>query len=284
MNDMNYPFPENAPSPSEEALSFQLQLDMKRREQRKRRIQFVTGFAVMLLALTGIVGIIIQTVSFFGSKKEEKQINALDSYNSFMLAVAAVDPTPFDDVTAASMEELIEISVWSILGADLEPSQYEYSSGELMIPAADVEAAFTKYFGSAVTISHQNVTGYGYEFTYSEDDNAYFIPLTTIEPLFTPNVTDGESKGDSVILTVGLINAEAWQQDSLTGKMVSPDPDKFIKVTLRQTGTGVYIGAIRTTALPETAIVEVFTTKPAEETTGISAEDSTSDSEETTTE
>ncbi len=280
MNDMRgYPFDENEMRASQgEASLFQQQLDNRRKALKKRRLQFVTGLAVMLFALVGIVGIIVQTVGFFSDRHEEKQGSALDTYNSFMLAVAAVDPEPFDDVTAADMEELIEIAVWSILGADLEPSRYEYSSGELAIPAADVEAAFTRYFGTALTIEHRNVTGYGYEFTYSEDDNAYYIPLTTIEPLYTPTVTEGETRGDSVILTVGLINADSWQQDAKTGDMVKPDPDKFIKVTLRQSGSGAYIGAIRTTALPETAIVEVFTTAKTSE------EESTALSEETTAE
>ncbi len=246
--------------------SYRAELRSRNREARKKRINFVVGIAVIIFAFIGFFGCIFQTVSYFAVKQEDKKNDTLDTYQGFMLPVAAVDPAPFDDITGAPMEELVEIAVWSILGADLDPSDYDYSSGELAIPASQIEAAFIRYFGNDVTISHCSVTGYGYEFSYDPDTNMYFIPLTTVEPLYTPVVTEGEIKGDTVVLTLGLVNASAWQQDAQTGNMEIPDPDKFVKVTLRKTAGSVVISAIRTTSRPETAIVEVFTTKAPEDT------------------
>ena len=104
----------------------------------------------------------------------------------------------------------------------------------------------------------------------------YFIPLTTVEPLYTPVVTEGETKGDTIILTLGLVNASAWQQDAETGNMEMPDPDKFVKVTLRKTAGSVVISAIQTSSRPETAIVEVFTTKVPEENAEITSDENAS--------
>lgn len=258
------------------AESYREELLSRNRETRKKRINFVIGIAVIVFAFIGLFGCIFQTVSYFAVKQEDKKTDTLGSYQSFMLPVAAVDPEPFDDITGAPMEELVEIAVWSILGADLDPADYDYSSGELAIPASQIEQAFIRYFGNDVAISHCSVTGYGYEFSYDPDTNMYFIPLTTVEPLYTPVVTEGETKGDTIILTLGLVNASSWQQDAETGNMEMPDPDKFVKVTLRKTAGSVVISAIQTSSRPETAIVEVFTTKVPEENAEITSDENAS--------
>lgn len=243
------------------------QLEARMRQERKNRFSFVFGLLTVIFSLIGFLGCILFGINFFREKTLEKKTQDFESYNELLVAVAAVDPAPFDDITGAAMEELIEIAVWSIIGADLEPDKYDYSSGELAIPVAEVEAAYTKYFGTDKPIVHTSVTGYGYEFSYNAELGCYYIPLTTIEPFYTPDVTEAQVKGGTVTLTVGLINANAWKQDSKTGAVSKPDPDKFIKVTMRSSGSASYIGAIRTSALPETALVQVFTTNAPEETT-----------------
>ncbi len=234
------------------------------KERRKNNLNFIFGLTVVIFSIIGFAACIIFIVGHISDKNRLKAEEEFAKYNEFLIAVAAVDPLPFDDVTVAETGELVEMAVWSIIGADLEPDKYDYSSGELAIPAADVEAAYIKYFGTQMPVVHQSVTGYGYEFSYSAEDNCYYIPLTTIEPVYTPEVTEVVTKGDTVTVTLGLVNADAFRQDSTTGKVSEAEPDKFIKVTLRASQGASYIGAIRTTALPETAIVEVFTTAVSE--------------------
>ena len=232
-------------------------LERNRKTEAKKRFSFIFGLLAVVFSLIGFGGCILTGVNFIKNQSEEKKSREIDAYNEFLVAVAAVDPSPFDDITAASSEELIEIAVWSIIGADMEPDDYDYSSGELALPVADVEAAYTRYFGTDKPVVHTSVTGYGYEFSYNAEKGCYFIPLTAIEPFYTPKVTDAETKGDSVTLTVGLINSNVWKLNSKTGELSQPEPDKFIKVTLRTSGGAMHIGAIRSTNLPETAIVDV---------------------------
>lgn len=260
---------------------YQDELDKKRKEMKKKNFHFFVGLMVVIFSLVGFIGCIVQGVSVVLEKQDMKNKAALETYSGFMLAVAAVDPEPFDDITAAPMDELVEIAVWSIIGSDLDPEKYSYSSDELVIPASEVESAFLRYFGTAVVIEHCSVTGYGYEFSYSADDNAYYIPLTTIEPLYTPNITDAQVKGDTVVVTLGLINTSSWQQDSQTGDMEKPDPDKVIKVTLRKSGGYTAIGAIQSSARPEISIVDVV--NPAENTTTVAVETSSAASSEAST-
>ncbi len=232
-------------------------LESRRKTESKKRFSFFFGLITVIFSLMGFGGCILMGVNFIKAQGEEKKNRDFEAYNEFLVAVAAVDPAPFDDITAASSEELIEIAVWSIIGADSEPDKYDYSSGELALPVADVEQAYNRYFGTDKPIVHTSVTGYGYEFSYNAEKGCYFIPLTAIEPFYTPDVTEAEKKGDSVTLTVGLINSNVWKQNSKTGELSRPDPDKFIKVTLRTSGGTTHIGAIRSTNLPETAIVDV---------------------------
>lgn len=237
------------------------------KEKKKKNGSFAFGLITVIFSLIGLFSCILFALNYITNKSEEKKAEQFSQYNKFLISVAAVDPSHFDDITASSMEELIEIAIWSIMRSDLPPDKYDYSSGELAIPLNDVESAFIKYFGTQVPISHQTVTGYGYEFSYNAEDGCYYIPLTTIEPLYTPVVTASETKGDAVTLTVGLINANSWKQDTASGEISRPDPDKYIKVTLHSSGQGSFISAIRTTSLPETAIVEVFTNAVTEEAT-----------------
>ncbi len=233
------------------------ELENRKRTESKKRFSFFFGLLAVVFSLIGFGFCILTGVNFVKAQGEEKKNREFEAYNEFLIAVAAVDPATFDDITAASSGELIEIAVWSIIGADFEPDRYDYSTGELALPVADVEAAYTRYFGTDKPIVHTSVTGYGYEFSYNAEKGCYFIPLTAIEPFYTPRVTDAEKKGDSVTLTVGLINSNVWKQNSVTGELSRPEPDKFIKVTLRTSGGAMHIGAIRSTNLPETAIVDV---------------------------
>lgn len=222
-------------------------------QDKKRKKNTVLGIIVMLLAILGVVITIVFIAHNVKEKKEEEQEALLNSYNSFLIPVAAIDPTGFDDITTAPMSELIKIAVWSIIDTDLDPNAYDYSSGNLAIPVAEVEAAFSKYFGNQVQIEHTTVEGYGYCFTYNKDNSCYYIPLTGIAPVYTPKVVSVSNENGVTKLVCGLVYASAWQQDYSTGKMVSPDPDKYIAITIRAQSGGTYIGSISSSGKPETA-------------------------------
>lgn len=233
------------------------EIERRVKAESRKKFGFVFGLLAVVFSLIGFGTCIVSGVSFIRGIGAEKKAEEMRDYNQFLVAVAAVDPAPFDDITVAASEELIEIAIWSIIAADLDPDRYDYSTGELALPVAEVEAAYTKYFGTDKPVAHTSVTGYGYEFSYNAEKSCYYIPLTALEPFYTPDVTDIEKKGDSLILTVGLINSGSWKQDSVTGALSRPEPDKFIKVTMRSSGGASFIGAIRSTNLPETAIVDV---------------------------
>ena len=223
------------------------------KQQKNSHIRFIAGLLVLVFALTGFIGILIQGTGYISSTSARREKEKNSEFNSFLIPVVAVDPTPFDDIATASKAELVEIAIWTILSSDLNPDEYDYSSGKLAIPVEKVNEAFYKYFGSQTEIKHQTVEGYGYEFSYDPVDSVYYIPLTSIIPVYTPTVIGSEKKGEATVITVGLINSSVWMQDNITGNLTSAQPEKYIKVTLRKTGKESFISAIQSSATPETA-------------------------------
>lgn len=225
-------------------------------KKSKQHSSFIAGIIVLIFAVIGVINVFSHGINYIASVQDKKINAAISEYNTYLIPVVAVDPTPFDDIANAVPGELVEIAIWSIISSDLDPDEYDYSSGELAIPVEKVEEKFRAYFGSQTEIEHQTVEGYGYQFSYDKADGVYYIPLTSIIPIYTPGVTGSETKGGATIVTVGLINSSVWMQDNVTGELVQAQAEKYIKITLRESGGETYISAIQSTATPETAQVE----------------------------
>lgn len=226
----------------------------KREEKRKRSIPAVlVGLLTIALAIFGVYTLVTMGVEAYKASRTEEERARYAEYYSYLIPAAAIDIEPFEDVTVADMSELVEMSVWSILYSGLDPTVYEYDSDELVLPASEVTETFIRYFGSERNIEHSTVQGYGYEFIYDAAADCYKIPLSTITPIYTPVITEVQTVGNSVVLTVGLLNASLYTQDSITGFLTAPEPDKYLRVTLRNTSGGMYMSAVRASGIPEIA-------------------------------
>lgn len=223
---------------------------------------FPVGLIIILLAAVGIVTIVVSSVSGINSAVQKHK--NFDEYNKLLTPVVLIDPNTFDDITKADMNELIEISVWSLLKSDISPDKYENTENGIIIPKADVEAQFVKLFGTEVAPVHGTAEGYGYAFTYDSKTESYTIPLTGIVPLYTPKVVDKSSSSGTLVLTVACLPGDAWEQGG-DGQMKEPQPDKYLKITLRTKDGVQYISAIQATNTPETAETEPASEPPTED-------------------
>ena len=253
----------------------------KAQPKRKRSAgSLIVGFLVILLAGYGVFQLAQLGINWYKGRNAEKETADTAAYYEYLIPAAAIDIDPFEDITAADMNELVEMAVWAVLNSGLDATQYQYDADELLLPEAQVSAAFTRFFGAERTIAHATVEGYGYQFTYDPTGHVYRIPLTTITPLYTPVITETETKGDSTVLTVGYLNAGLYAMDPLTGQLTAPDPDKFVKVTLRAASTGTYISAVRSLGVPEVAAtLPVYTTLSPDETESETAPEGEEESE-----
>ena len=223
-------------------------------KKRKNRWAFPLGLVITVFAVIGLVCVILAGVN--ATKKAVIKSKNIDEYNTMLTPVVMNDPDPFDDITKANKNQLIDISVWSILKSNLSPDKYEYGEDGMIIPEEDVTAEFHKLFGTDTEPEHATVNGYGYTFTYDSAKHTYSIPLTGIVPTYTPDVIKVQKKSGAVVLTVGYLAGDQWAQNS-EGDMVAPEPDKYMKSTLREKDGSYYINSIQATSSPETATTAV---------------------------
>jgi hypothetical protein len=228
------------------------------KHNRTHKWAFPVGLIIVLLAVVGLVFLVVLGVKGIGKAFDNSE--KIEAYNKFLSPVVMSDPAPFDDVTKADKSQLVDITIWSILSDELTPQKYEYTDEGMVIPAEDVEKKFHEVFGADTEIAHRTIEGYGYTFTYDAAAKTYTIPLTGIVPIYTPRVVDISKKGSATILTVALLAGDEWAQ-AANGDMIAPEPDKYVKITLREDKEGnTYISALQSTDAPET----VTTTAPLE--------------------
>ncbi len=242
-----------------------------RRQARQKkypdRISFLLGLIILIFAVVGIVLTALWGINLVTGSDEKT--NEFASYNEFLSPVAAVDADPFDDITAADREQLLGAAIWSILSNESTPDTYPYKGGYMLIPVKDVESAYMAIFGpeTAQTLKHMTVQGYNCTFEYDATNAVYKIPVTTISPVYTPQVTAVERSGTSLVVTVNYLAAESWIRDE-EGNFVAPDADKVMQITLREISGSYYIGAIQTVSstVPEVIIDETTAPEPSSQT------------------
>lgn len=225
---------------------------MNQAAEGTRRLNLAVGIVVALFALIGVISVIVGAVSFISSRVGDNSAE-IEEYKAFIAPVIMNDPEPFDDVTKASQPELISIAIWSFLSGDIDPDTVRYSENGMIISEDAVEKEFARLFGTDVAPLHASVEGgEGIEFEYDRDKEAYTVPITGIDALYSPTITELKEKGSTVILTVGYLVSQDWILDK-KGNMVPPEPSKYMNIYLRSGSDGYYISAIKATDALEEA-------------------------------
>lgn len=262
---------------------------MAKRKKRSKKVSFVTGVIALILALIGAFSVIKFSVNSI--KDLTDQTEKKHEYESLLTPVVMFDPDPFDDLTQADVSQLLNSAVWALLMSENGADKYPYSEGEkvgIIVPQTDIENYFVSLFGTEIDIAslHSSIDMSEYDITYDAALKSYILPITGVESAYTPKVYEIEKKGSSVILSVGYIGNKAWVQIA-DGEYAAPEPDKYMKITLRERGDGMYISSIQsvdgqevvgstsaqTTRPPETEILSTTAvTVPATEAVEVTDE------------
>jgi hypothetical protein len=242
---------------------------MAKKTKKKNRLAVPVGIIALIFAVIGIITVInfasdaIKNISDNTAEKLE--------YEKMLKPVVMFDPDPFDDLTQADISQLLNSAVWSLLMSEEGTEQYPYSEGEvfgIVVPQADIEKHFVRLFGNEIDIAslHSSIDMSVYDITYDAALKSYILPITGIESAYTPKVYEIEEKGSSVILSVGYINNKAWAQVADDG-YTTPEPDKYMKITLRERSGGMYVASIQAVdgqevigSMPATRAPEIETT------------------------
>lgn len=236
---------------------------------KKNKLAFPIGVIAAILAVVGLITVIrfsADTVKNLADKTADKK-----EYEQMLTPVVMFDPDPFDDLTQADVSQLLNSAVWALLMSEDGADKYPYSEGEnigIIVPQADIEQYFVSLFGTEIDIAsmHSSLDMSEYDITYDAALQSYILPITGIESAYTPKVYDIKKQGSSVILSVGYIGTKAWVQVA-DGEYSAPEPDKFMKITLRERDGGMYISSIQATDIQEVIGTTKHRDEPVEEET-----------------
>ena len=241
----------------------------KTNKNGKSKIAFPIGIIVLILAVVGAVS----TVKFAADSIKNMANDTADKqkYEQMLKPVVMFDPDPFDDLKQADVSQLLNSAVWSLLMSEEGTEKYPYSEGDvfgIVVPQEDIEQHFINLFGTEINIAsmHDSIDMSAYDIIYDAALKSYILPITGIESAYTPKVYEIEEKGSSVILSVGYINNKAWAQVADDG-YATPEPDKYMKITLRERSGGMYVASIQAVdgqevigSMPATRAPEIETT------------------------
>lgn len=263
-------------------------MSKKKTKKRNHAGSFLLGFILLAFAVFGIYEAVSLTVDKVSQAREGS--SKFTEYEQFLEPFVVIDPAPFDDISGADPTDLLDASISAMIYDGDKMNTYDVFEGEvtgLLVPQGDVEAYFVRLFGTEIHMTHQSVADSFYNVIYNSEKKAYIIPITSVDPTYTPKVYDMERTGSSVTLTVGYIIGSEWAQLE-RGNYTAPDPAKYMKITLREDNDGYHIGSLRSSETAETvdpakttapsttaAAPVVTTTLPPESDTASAAESST---------
>lgn len=222
--------------------------DVIKVNKKSKRLPFFIGLVVLLLAAFGvvsIVGLIVRQVKSGNSQEAD-----YSAYTDYLTWVVGIDPDPFTDITRANYDDLLNIALCSLLSDEVKTGEYESTDAGLIVPAAAVEEYFVKMFGTDVSIVHENVQGYGYQFTYDASENTYTVPLTGVTPPFVARVESAEATGGLVTLRVGYVGTSSIEV-GIDGTVSAAQPDKYADITLKAVDDGFNLISIVSTTVGE---------------------------------
>ncbi|MCL2508598.1 MAG: hypothetical protein FWF05_05435 [Oscillospiraceae bacterium] len=225
-----------------------------------------------------LLGLIIIGFSIFGAYKAAawgfERVRALtdgsayiEEYERFLRPFVVIDPSPFDDVSGADKTDLLDAAIGNLLTNSKKINVYEIFEGDvtgLLVPQKDVEEYFVALFGNEVALVHEEVVNSFHGVAYERRREAYIIPVTSNDPIYTPKIYEVRKQGSSIMLTVGYIGGTEWAQLE-QGHYTAPEPDKFMKITLREDAGGYHIGSLQLTEALELARPGHYETQEEEE-------------------
>ena len=214
---------------------------------KKNKLAFPLGIIASILAVIGLITVI----KFSTDSIKNLTDNTADKkkYAEMLTPVVMFDPDPFDDLTQADVSQLLNSAVWALLMSEDGADKYPYSEGEnfgIVVPQADIEKFFVSLFGTEIDIAsmHSSIDMSEYDITYDAALKSYILPITGVESAYTPKIYDIDKQGSSLVLTVGYIGNKAWVQID-DGEYSAPEPDKYMKITLRERSGGMYVSSIQ---------------------------------------
>lgn len=188
------------------------------------------GFLTTILAIVGVVAVIATGVGMVRELTDDTALR--DEIQYFLQPLTAYNPIPdFDDVNEEDIDELLRAAVWRITEAERirmlrekdDNTKYELdNNGRLIVPVAEVEAAYKALFGENAVLNNRTLGEDDVE--YSETNKTYFVPFNFVTSLHQPVIDTIRRSGNEYQVRVAFVASTDLQVDE-RGNTIAPTPD-----------------------------------------------------------
>jgi len=210
---------------------------MQMRNKRRKYAAPIGGLFITL-AVIGIVTVVFicvrLTILAFDNTSEKKM------FGDIIMPVVMFNPPPFEKATDIEMTGLLLYSMWSTLLDSNRHYQFSEESGELMVPASDLDVAAAKLFGPEVELQHQSFGEFENTYYFDESTNMYSAPVSVQYNVYTPSVEEITKNGEFYELRVGYIPSGVTWQSDFSGGMGQAAPDKYMNYIMQRLNSGGY--------------------------------------------
>lgn len=214
--------------------------------RRRRKHAAPIGGLFIIMAAIGAIAVLIFSVN--ATRKFIDNSDKKRAFEQMILPVLMFDPVPFESPTDLDPLVLLQSSLWASLLGEKRGS-YPYDELRmLLVPASDVDVSAARLFGPDVKLTHQSFGNYETSYLYDEDTKTYHVPVTGQMGLYTPRVEEIDSKGDTLLLTVGYIPPDnIWTADVGHNEDGQTTADKHMiyQLTRNKNKKDYYLSAVR---------------------------------------
>ncbi len=235
-------------SPIREEIAVETVSVKKRRRRGKRRYTAPLGFLVLLFAVIGVVSTVVGAVKWVGTWNDDTALR--EELSLFLDPIAQLSPPAFTDAgEAEDQSTLVMSAIYSIAETERirmlrekdDTCKYtlEETQWRMIVPKADVEAAFSALYGDKKIRTHQTVG----EAEYDEKKFCYYVPQTLTTSAYMPVIDWVRERDDIYTVRVAYVSNADLEIDA-RGEVVPPAADmaKYAqRFTVRRQPNGKYV-------------------------------------------
>jgi hypothetical protein len=208
-------------------------------EETRKRIVFILGIIVLILAVVGVISTIFAAndlIRDFADNTEQKE-----EFERFIYPVVICDPPPFDAAVKMRTETQLTAAIWDIIIFE-DKSAFPQDFDHIIVPELTVEQHAVKLFGSGLKPEHKSIMTSDINFYYDEETHTYRIPASPRYYSYAPRVESITRSGNRYTLLVGYMSpTPAWYAAS--GE-TNDEPEKYAEYVIEIQDGKMRIAAI----------------------------------------
>lgn len=210
---------------------------------RRRRIRQIRGAIFLAFAILGFLAVVSFVIGKVRTVSNDDDLKV--EFAKKIAPLVAIDPVPFESIEKAKPEVLEEASIWAVIYNE-DTSKYARDENErLLIPTVDVDRYYKKMFGSGPLPEHQTVSDGNITFEYSEETDAYVIPIMSFSDMYSPRIKEIKSSGSTKVLTVEYITYPEQSSILVPGEDTEGQVYKKMEYVLLKEGSEYHIYSVR---------------------------------------